>query len=358
MEIDKKRLLDTFINIVKIDSESGYEREMISYLEQEMNALSFKTEVDKIGNLICSNSNNPKLLLAAHVDTVTPGKNIRPIIKDNLIKTDGSTILGTDDKANVSAILEILKVLKENNNQAPIEVVFTIGEEIGLIGSKNLDYSRIKSTQGLNLDGEAGEIDIAEPSMMFFDIEITGRAAHSGMEPEKGISAIRIAAEAICVLDLGRIDDETTANIGIIQGGTAINTIPEKVIIKAEIRSRNEEKFNYQVNKLVTAFEQASKRYGGSVKIESKKTSQAYRISETDDLVQTLKQNFIKNEIKPDILEITAASDANNFQKNGIKCVTTGTFGKKYHTTQEYLEIDKFILATSSILDTIIELTK
>lgn len=353
MKINQDRLIETFMDLVKINSESGEEQRIIEYLQKIMTDFGFDAEIDRAGNLICSNDSMPKLMLAAHTDTVKPGKNIVPIIEGNIIKTDGTTILGSDDKANIAIILEILQVLKENKLNIPLEVVFTIGEEVGLIGSKNLDYTKIKSKISLNLDGETGEIDTAETSIMVFDIEITGKAAHSGIEPEKGINALEIAAKAINSLDLGRIDDETTVNIGTIQGGTAVNTIPEKVVMKAEVRSLNEEKFNYQVNKVKDTFEQVAKEYDGVVKIESERISFAYKVSENDELIALLKNSFIKNGVKPELIEINATSDANNFSRNGIKCVTTGGVGKKYHTTQEYLEIDRFILGAASILDAV-----
>ena len=297
-------------------------------------------------------------MLAAHVDTVKPGKGIKPIIDGNIIKTDGTTILGSDDKANIAIILEILQVLSENDMRAPLDIVFTVGEEVGFIGSTGLDYEKINAKIGLNLDGEIGEIDIAEPSMMVFDIEITGKAAHSGMAPEKGINALKIAAEAISCLDLGRIDEETTVNVGTIRGGVAVNIVPEKVVMKAEVRSRSDEKFKHQVNKLVDVFERTAKKYGGLFKITSEQTAFAFNVSEDDKLVEVLKKCFSKNGVNPEILKINAASDTSNFSRNKIKCVTTGGCGKDYHTTGEYLEIDGFMKAAASVLDATLELTK
>lgn len=358
MKVNQDRLIKTFIDLVKIDSEFGEEQEIINYLQKIMVDFGFNTEIDETGNLICSNSLNPRLLLAAHTDTVMPGKNIHPVIEGNIIKTDGTTILGTDDKANIAIILEILQVIKENSLEVSVEVVFTVGEEIGLVGSKNLDYTKIKSKVGLNLDGETGEIDIAEASIMVIDIEIIGKAAHSGMAPEKGINAIKIAAETISSLDLGKIDEETTVNIGLIQGGTAVNTVPERVSIKAEVRSRSEEKFNYQITRIKETFEQITQKYGGTVDIKSEQTASAYNVPSNDELITILKNSFIKNGVKPELMEINAACDANNFFRNGIKCLTAGGFGKKYHTTEEYLEIDKFAVGANSILDAVLELTK
>jgi len=358
MKINKDRIIGTFIDLVKIDSESGEEQEIISYLQSLMVELRFNVEIDKTGNLIASNDLNPLLMLAAHVDTVKPGKGIKPIIDGNTIRTDGTTILGSDDKANIAIILEILRVFKENDLHIPLDVIFTIGEEVGFIGSKGLDYSKVKAKIGLNLDGETGEIDIAEPSMMILNIEVIGKAAHSGMEPEMGINALKIAAGAINSLELGRIDEETSVNVGTIRGGEAINIVPEKVVMKAEVRSHNAEKFNYQVKRVINAFEKDTNKYGGVLKITSEQTAYAYNVPENDELVEVLKNCFNKNSVNPKIVKINATSDTSNFSRNNIKCVTTGGCGKKYHTTEEYLEIDDFIAGARSILDATLELTK
>lgn len=358
MKVNQDSLVETFIDLVKIDSESGEEKEIIEYLEKVMIDFGFNTEIDKTGNLICSNDPNPKLLLAAHTDTVKPGKNIQPIIKGNVIKTDGTTILGGDDKANIAIILEILSALKESNVKVPLEIVFTVGEEIGLIGSQNLDYSKIKSKIGLNLDGETGEIDLAETSIVIIDITVKGKAAHAGIAPEKGINALKIAADAMSAIDMGKIDEETTVNFGTISGGTAVNSIPAEIRIQAEVRSMNEEKLNSQVSHIIEVFETTSEKYGGTVEINHRRTSHAYRISKDDKLVTVLKKSFIKNGVEPELVEVMATSDGNYFSKNGVKCVTCGGVGNKYHTTEEYLEIDRFILGAMSMLDAVLELTK
>jgi tripeptide aminopeptidase len=358
MNINKNRLVKTFVDLVKIDSESGEEQKIIKYLQKIMIGFKFKAEIDKTGNLICSNSKTPKLMLAAHVDTVMPGRNINPIIKGNIVKTDGTTILGGDDKSNVAIILEILNVLKENNINVPLNIVFTISEEVNLSGSKGLDYSKIKAKIGLNLDGSLGKIDIAEPSIMRFDIEVFGKAAHAGMCPEKGVNAIKIAAEAIHLIDLGRIDNETTTNVGTIQGGTVVNSVPDKVLIKAEVRSRNNKKFKHHVDIMLNAFKQSAKKYGGKVKIISKQTAFAYKLKENNKLIEILKNSFKRNGIKTELVEINGATDNNNFSRNGITCVTTGGMGQNIHTTNEYLEIDKFTLAATSILSSILSIAK
>ncbi len=270
MKINQERLIDSFIKLVQIDSESGEEREIIDYLQSELRNLIFKCEIDKTGNLIASNGSKPVVALTAHVDTVKPGKDIKPIItKDGLIKTDGSTILGADDKTGVASILEILRTLNENNKSVQLEIIFTVQEETGLIGSKNLDFKAIKSKQALNLDAEPGHIIIGEPANMCFDIEVLGKTAHA-MHPEKGINAIEIAAKSIEKIKWGRIDEETTLNVGVIKGGLARNIVPDRVLIEAEVRSRSASKFKLHCQEVIKIFEETAKAMGGKVIVKSR----------------------------------------------------------------------------------------
>ncbi|MCL4415240.1 MAG: M20/M25/M40 family metallo-hydrolase, partial [Actinobacteria bacterium] len=185
-----------------------------------------------------------------------------------------------------------------------------------------------------------------------------GKSAHAGMSPEKGINALKIAAEAICSLDLGRIDHETTTNIGTIQGGVVVNSVPDKVVMKAEVRSRNQKKFKIHVNKMTDSFKKVAKKYGGKVKIDSRQTATAYKVSKDSQLIAVLKKSFTKNGIKTKLMDINGATDGNNFSRNGISTVTTGGMSEKIHTTEEYLEIDKFVIAAKSILDAVLQVAR
>jgi len=193
---------------------------------------------------------------------------------------------------------------------------------------------------------------------MHFDIEITGKAAHSGTRPENGINAIQIAAKAISKLKLGRIDFETTSNVGLINGGMARNIIPEKVTLEAEVRSRNDKKFEFYTKKLIETFKETALKYGGTIDIQANLRGKAYKHQETDPMVKLLVECGRQNGIKYNFTSTGGLTDANIFNRHGIKCITTGASGNDYHTTREYLEIDKFVIGTKIILDAIIELTK
>ncbi len=358
MKINQERLINSFIRLVQIDSESGEEEVIVECLQNELNNLNFTCVVDKTGNLIASNGDSPIIALAAHVDTVQPGKNIKPIItKDGTIKTDGSTILGADDKTGVASILEILKVLSENNKPIQLEVIFTVQEETGLVGSKNLDFKTLKSKKAINLDAEPGHIIIGEPANMQFDIEILGKSAHA-MHPEKGINAIEIAANSIKKIKWGRIDEETTLNVGLINGGLARNIVPAKVLIEAEVRSRSLAKFKLHCQRLVKTFEEVAKSMGGEVKIKNHQEAWPFVLSAEDQLVQTIAAACKKNKIKPDIKLVGGNTDANVFNANGIKTITTGSCGIDYHTTQESVTEETLAKGTQIVLDALLSLSK
>ena len=198
--INKDRLIKNFCELVKIDSPSGNEDLIASHLKNRLEYLGLEVIYDNYGNLIASDGGENPLMLSAHMDTVEPGRNINPSIVDDRIISDQTTILAGDCKSGISAILEGIESLKETNiPHRPIEVVFTRDEEMGLVGAHNLDFSKIRSTEAVIFDGEGpcSRITSSSPSYICFDIQIIGKAAHAGMEPEKGLSAIKIAAELI-----------------------------------------------------------------------------------------------------------------------------------------------------------------
>lgn len=352
MQINKKRLVNEFIKLVKIDSESGEGQEIIRYLKKELEKLNFKTYIDKVGNLIARNSENPKLILSAHTDTVKPGKNIKPIItKSGVIKTDGSTILAADDKSGIAVILEILQILNENKSNIGIEIVFTISEEVGLIGSSQLDFKNLRAKKGINVDcDDPGVIDVGEPSIMQFNISIKGKAAHAGMAPEEGISTIQIASDAISKLKWGRIDKETTANVGVIKGGEARNIIAEEVYIEAEIRSRNQKKFINYYKKLEEQFAKSTKKYHGKIDIKKVQRSTAY-VLKNNEVVGLLIKACKKNKQKHKLVLSGGITDANSIVKNGVNVVTFSTGARKIHSTSETIAIKDLAKSAQIVLD-------
>lgn len=260
MKVNEPRLLDSFLEYVRIDSETGIEREMALRLERELRALGCSVSFDNAGEKLGCNVGNlyavlpgesgrEPLLLSAHMDTVKPGLGIVPIVEDGVIHTDGSTVLGGDDKSGVAAIMEALRVLQEEKLPHPtLEIVFSIHEEGGVRGSANLDYSRLTAKRAVVLDssGAPGKMILAAPGQYKLNVEILGKSSHAGVSPEAGISAIQVAADAIGKMKLLRIDEETTANIGSIHAQFATNVVPDRLTLSAEARSRNNDKLEAQ----------------------------------------------------------------------------------------------------------------
>ncbi|MBC7262716.1 MAG: M20/M25/M40 family metallo-hydrolase, partial [Chloroflexi bacterium] len=290
--IQEKRLLDTFLNLVRIDSPSGEEMAMAQELAKRLRQLGCTVELDELYNVVAKlPGQGEPLLLAAHMDTVMPGRGIKPVVREGVVYSDGMTILGADDKAGVAIILEVLEVIAEDKlSHPPLEIVITAQEETGLIGAKHLDKSRLQAKAGISFDagGAPGTIVVAAPTHDNLAAVVHGKAAHAGTRPEEGINAILVAAQALVNMPLGRIDEETTANVGIIKGGLARNIVPDRVELMGEARSRNPMKLQAQVNKMVEALQGAAQRYGTTVDIEVTRSYVGYSFSEEHAIVKRL----------------------------------------------------------------------
>jgi tripeptide aminopeptidase len=346
-------MVDLFCELVRIDSESGEEATLIARLkklfEKELQA---DCVVDDYGNLIAkvsakgSKTTTP-ILLGAHADTVKPGKGVAPVVEDGVVHSAGETILGADDKAGIVEILEALRTAKKH---PPVEVVITRNEEVGLLGAKSLDRSKLLAKMGFILDGEdLDKVVIGGPTYVALDAEITGKAAHAGMEPEKGISAIRVAAKAITNMPEGRIDEETTANVGIIQGGTIRNGVPEKATLVAECRSLNHSKCLQLAEVMKRAIEQAAKEVGAKASVALTTEMRAAKISEDARVVQVAKEAIAAVGIDPETQVITGGTDALILNEKGIDAVVIGFGGRQAHAKEEHIAISDMEKATEII---------
>lgn len=288
------------------------------------------------------------------MDTVKPGVKIKPIIKDGVIYSSGDTILGSDDKTGINSILEAIRIIKENNlSHGPIEVVFTICEESGMGGSKNLEYDKIKSKKAFVFDssGEVGKIIIQAPAQDKIKVKVIGKSSHAGVAPEEGISAIQVASEAVAHMKLLRIDQETTANIGIINGGKATNIVCPQVEIVAEARSLNNEKLRSQSNHMVDCLKKAAEKYGAKLEYEVNNMYKAFKIEKDDGLVKMVENVCDKLGIKSNPSSTGGGSDANIYNYNGIKTVNLGTGMTKVHTLEEHITIQSLIDITNVALE-------
>lgn len=366
--VNKERLLNDFIEIVKIKSPSRNEMELGSYVLKRLERLGVKAKMDDTGNKIGGNAGNITGFLAssnkrkktpvffgAHLDTVPLGGEILPEIKNGKIfNADKNCILGADDKVAVAAILEALEVIKENNiKTCSIYVIFTVGEEIAILGAKNLDLKEIKAKYGFVFDGEGdiGTIFVEAPYHDTMEYTITGKAVHAGIEPEQGINSIKVAAEAIASLKIGRIDSESTCNIGIINGGTATNIIPEKTYVKAEARSLNPEKLDRLTADINAGFLRSAEKYGAKLKIKVEREYSGFKF-ENDAVPLLMASRALRNMgIKPAVRSTGGGSDVNIYNAKGKISLDLSSGMEKVHSNNEYVKVAELEKLAGLILE-------
>ena len=368
--INKRRLINTFKKLVRIDSPSYHESKVMKYLKKELRAKGIKSyEVGRLpkgeaGSLAAyipgRGATRPCILLNAHVDTVWPGKNIRPTERNGHIYSDGSTILGADNKAGVAAILEVIRTLKEKKlPHPPLRVIFTIAEETGLQGAKVLPDKVMKADFGLTLDGgDIEKVICKAPTQYSLTATIIGRTAHAGIHPEDGINAIKVASTAIAQMKLGRIDKETTANIGVIKGGTATNIIPETVELKGEARSHDMRKLDRQVEHMERALLKACQHYRARLKLKVERMYRSFELGKDSSFIAMVIAGMKAAGIKPVIEKTGGGSDANIFNEWGIPTVILGVGADHVHTNREQIKVDDLVNGTEAVVNIIGESVK
>ncbi|QOR65392.1 M20/M25/M40 family metallo-hydrolase [Cytobacillus suaedae] len=371
--VNQDRLIEEFLELVKVDSETKYEAQIAKVLKEKFSALGvevFEDDTTSVtghgaGNLICT-LNGVKdgvdpIYFTSHMDTVVPGKGIKPSIQDGYIVTDGTTILGADDKAGLAAMLEAIKVLKEKNiSHGTIQFIITVGEESGLVGAKALDSALLKAKFGyaLDSDGKVGNIIVAAPTQAKVKATIHGKTAHAGVSPEKGVSAITIAAKAISRMPLGRIDEETTANIGRFEGGTQTNIVCDRVDILAEARSLVGEKMEAQVAKMKEAFETVASEMGGRADVEITVMYPGFKYADGDHVVEVAKRAAAKIGRPSELQQSGGGSDANVIAGHGIPTVNLAIGYEEIHTTNERMPIEELVKTTELVVAIIEEVAK
>ena len=355
--IIQDRLVQTFTELVRIDSPSGGEGKTAEYVAQRLRALGLKPKTDALFNVTATlDGTGEPFLLNAHMDSVAPCLGIKPQVdkERGVVTSDGTTILGADDRAGVAALLEALQVLRDRNvRHRPLEIAITVQEETGLSGARALDLSTFNSKMGVVLDshGPVGGIVVASPSHNQIKAAITGHAAHAGLEPEKGVSAILVAAEAIAAMPLGRIDAETTANIGVIHGGSARNIVPERCELMGEARSHRESKLKRQTSAMARALEHAARRRGARVDIRIERAYDMYRISPRAEIVRVLSAAIERIGRQPRLEASGGGSDANVFNANGIVALPVSVGYNKIHTTEEFVPIEELVKTAQLVVE-------
>jgi tripeptide aminopeptidase len=372
--VNRERLAETFKILVEIDSISKEEGTISSEVKKMLEAMGAETVVDSAGDMIGSNTGNliakfkgntqaPPLLLNAHMDTVEPGKGVTAVLKDGIFTSDGTTILGADDKSAIAILLETLKIIQENNlPYGPLELVLTVCEEIGLLGAKHLDFDLITAKYGYALDATDTEGIVTQaPSANRLEFKIHGKDAHAGAAPEKGINAISLASKAIAKLEIGRIDHETTCNIGIIEGGIAINIVPNLVTVKGEVRSHDEEKLKKVTNKIISSFKGVIENYNGisfddglpRLDIQIEKDFSRTSIP-NDHPVVIFACKAAENLGRKMVAKTTGGgADANIFFEKGIATGVLGTGMRDMHTVRESVRLDDMVRTTELLLEII-----
>lgn len=363
--INKRRLVSTFKKLVRIDSLSLCEGKIARYLQKELRLIGIRSRqagrvrVGEIGNIVAfvpgKKFMRPRLLLNAHIDTVSPGKNVKPVEKKGYIRSFGQTILGADNKAGVAAIIEILRTIKEKKlDHPPLKIIFTVAEEIGLLGAKALPEKVFNADYGLVLDG--GDINVIinkAPTQYNLTAKIFGRAAHAGIHPEEGINAIKVASEAIVKMKVGRIDRETTSNIGMIKGGKATNIVPEEVELAGEARSHNMKKLTKQIGHMERILLRACRKHRARLKLKVERVYKSFEVDKSGRIISLVFRGMKTAGIKPVIKQTGGGSDANIFNEWGIPTVIVGVGADRVHTQKERIRVGDMIKGAEMILNVI-----
>jgi tripeptide aminopeptidase len=372
--VRRDRLVDDFLALVRISSPSRREGEVARWLTGTLQGMGVHVDVDDAGTKLGGDTGNllahfpgtvpdaPPLLLCAHMDTVVPCERITPVRDGDVIRTDGTSVLGGDDKAGVSAILEAVRIVRERAiPHGPIDVLFTVCEEQGLFGAKHFDVGRLRARRGVVLDCDGvDELIVQGPAANKVLFTVHGLEAHAGLCPEQGISAIKVASDAIAGMRLGRIDEETTANLGTIQGGLAVNIVPNQVIVRGETRSRNDAKLRRQTDHMVECFETAASRYRVTVegrehaaRVDAKVTQdyEGLNVPRDSDIVRLVRQAVEGRGRTLTVRATGVGCDANIFNgRHGLEVANLGCGMRQIHTVNEWIAIADLVATADTLV--------
>lgn len=351
--IHRERLLNTFLDYVRIDSESRREGAMAARVKQELEELGLEvfqddtrdrtgSETGNLYTLLPGNRPGEPILLCAHLDTVPPGRGIDPVVENGMITSRGETVLGGDDKGGVAAIMEALRVILEEELPHPdVEVVFTVCEEIGLLGAKALDYDRIRSRRAVILDsvGRPGKIVNRGPGHCHIRAKVMGRSAHAGMAPEEGISAIQVLCEGVANMELLRVDEDTTANVGSIHADYPPNIVPAQAELFAECRSLYTEKLEAQAARMLACLERACEKHGARLEGHIEPCFTAFHIPRGDPFLEQVVGACERLGLEWRLAKTGGGSDAHVMNLHGIRALILGTGMSKVHTVREELAV-------------------
>lgn len=351
--MNSDRLLSSFLEMVRIASPSRFESKMAAHCKNVLEDMGFAVVIDDsheatgsdTGNVIaklCGTASG-HIMLCAHMDCVEPCGDVDPLVKNGIVCSAGDTILGGDDKAGIAAIFEAVRSVIESGEPRPdITVLLNTCEELSLLGGNALSDTLFAGNPCcivFDASGEPGTIITASPQHSTLSARFTGKSAHAGIEPEKGISAIRMASAAIVGMELGRLDEDSTANIGIIEGGHETNIIPDCCIIRGECRSFDEGKAEAIRTRMTGACRDAAKRFGGEVEVDWRLDYPSIHYTEDDELVLALKKAACEAGLNPQTAFTGGGSDANVLKGKGARAITVSIGMEKVHSSDEFIRV-------------------
>ena len=353
MDSGLPEVAELFVELARVPSPPGQERAVADQVVEYLRSLALSVDEDDagaridstIGNLLCrieSTGEGTPLFFCAHLDTVPPEGPIEPVVDDGVVRNSGGTILGADNKAAVASMLEATRrIVAENRSHGGIELLFTPKEEVGLRGAAAFDQKRLRAKLGYVYDhaGPIGEVILGAPYQCKLDASFHGRAAHSGMFPEEGRSAIAAAARAIADLRLGRLDDETTANVGEIHGGRARNIVPERCFFTAEARSHDEGKLGELVQEMLETITFAAQLGDCDVETQVDPSARGYRFKRDDPPVRLAAAALERSGIRPSYGLSGGGADANVFNERGLQCLNLANGMTDIHTPDERIAV-------------------
>src|SRR5215217_2062933 len=352
---ERERLLSDFVRYCEIESPSGRERGMADALTTDLRGLGLEVEEDEAANLLTrieGPEGAPIVLLCAHMDTVPLDGPVEVVSENGLLTNRHEAILGADNKAAIATIMgAVRRLVRQGKPAAGVELLFTTGEEQALQGAKQFDRSRLRSEFGYVFDhaSRIGEIVLASPTYYSLEARFRGQAAHAGIRPEAGHNAIAAASRAIAAIQIGRLDAETTANVGRIQGGTAANVVAERCFVELETRSLDAERAGQVVTEMVDALGEAASDSECDVETSVERLFRGYRLPRTAPAVEVAAAALADNGIEPAYITTGGGSDANVFIPAGLPVVNLANGTERNHQPDESVTIEA--------LETMLEVT-
>ncbi len=357
-----------FLELAALPSPSGEERAVADCVRAYLRDLGLDVDEDdaglridsSIGNLLCrveGTGGGTPLFFCAHLDTVPPDGPVEPVLEHGVVHNGARTILGADNKAAVASMLEATRrLVVENRPHGGIELLFTPKEEVGLRGAEAFDETRLKARIGYVYDhaGPVGEVILGAPYQCKLDVVFRGRAAHSGMYPEEGRSAIAAAARAIADLRLGRLDEETTANVGQIEGGTARNIVPDRCSFWAEARCHDEQKLSELIEEMLETVTFAAQLGECDVETKVEPAARGYRFRREDAPVRLAAAALERTGFQPSYGLSGGGADANVFNDRGLQCVNLANGMMDIHTPDERIsveDLERMVEVTLSLVE-------